>query len=376
MYRTVENRSLRVLGAPREYVQGPGALDELPRLAARHGNGHLLAVIDGFLFDTLSKRLQANFSARGQQVTCLRFAGEATREEGDRIVAAMAGADVVAGIGGGKCIDIGKYAGLHGSKPVFSVPTVASNDAPTSRLIVLYNEAHAVTGTEFLDYNPDIVLVDTDIIASAPPRLLRAGIGDALTKLYEARATAVSDGANSFTARAPFLGRKLGEICREVIRRCGPPVLTALERGERHPDFEELVETLILLSGITFESGGLSVAHSMIRGLTRVPALAGYLHGEHVAYSTLVQISLEGDDNDLADAMEFNHSIGLPISLHELGVPPEAVVAAAVDIAAGTMTAPYITNFPRKLEAPDIVNAILGVEAVANNSERQPNAGR
>ncbi|WP_226623023.1 glycerol dehydrogenase [Brucella anthropi] len=366
MYRTVENPSLRVLGAPREYVQGPGAIDELPYLAARHGDGHLLAVIDGFLFETLSPRLEELFAARGQTVTCLRFAGEATRAEGDRIVAALGAADVVAGIGGGKCIDIGKYAGLHGGKPVFSVPTVASNDAPTSRLIVLYTEAHAVAGTEFLASNPDLVLVDTDIIAAAPPRLLRAGIGDALTKLYEARATALSNGANSFSSRAPFLGRKLGEICREVIRRCGKPVLDALTHGERHADFEELVETLVLISGTTFESGGLSVAHSMIRGLTRVPALSNYLHGEHVAYSTLVQIVIEGDDHDLSDALAFNRSIGLPVSLRELGVEPSDLDAAAEEIAAGTMTAPYITNFPRRLEARDIAAAILKLESIVD----------
>ncbi len=375
MYGTVENSSFRVLGAPREYVQGPGALDELPHLAARHGAGHLLAVIDGFLFDALSKRLEALFSARGQRVTCLRFGGEATRAEGERIVAAIGEADVVAGIGGGKCIDIGKFAGLHGGKPVFSVPTVASNDAPTSRLIVLYTEAHAVAGTEFLAYNPDLVLVDTDIIAAAPPRLLRAGIGDALTKLYEARATAQSDGANSFSARAPFLGRKLGEICREVIRRCGKPVLDALERGERHADFEELVETLVLISGVTFESGGLSVAHSMIRGLTRIPALSNYLHGEHVAYSTLVQIVIEGDADDLADAIAFNRGVGLPVSLRELGVGPEALRSAAEEIAAGTMTAPYITNFPRKLSARDIADAILKLESLIETSEPSANAG-
>jgi glycerol dehydrogenase len=152
--------------------------------------------------------------------------------------------------------------------------------------------------------------------------------------------------------------------------RSGPPVLEALSRGERHADFEELVETLILISGLTFESGGLSVAHSMIRGLTRVPQLAGYLHGEHVAYSTLVQIVLEGDAGDLRDAMAFNRSIGLPVSLRELGVSPDALAAAAEDIAAGTMTAPYITNFPRKLEARDIVDAVLKLEALTETSER------
>lgn len=368
MYRTVTDRNLRVLGAPREYIQGPGAFDELPQLAARQGNGHLAAIIDGFLYDRLAPRLQALFSKTGQQVTCLRFGGEATREEGERLALAAGDAAVVAGIGGGKALDIGKYVGLKGGKAVFSVPTVASNDAATSRLIVLYNDDHAVVGTEHLRYNPDLVLVDTDIIAGAPPRLLRAGIGDALTKLYEARATARSAGNNSFTASPPFLGLKLGAICLEVIQRTAQPALAALASGRRHADFEELVETLILLSGITFESGGLSVAHSMVRGLTRVPALSSYLHGEQVAYSTLVQLVLE-DRDELATTIAFNRAIGLPTSLSDMGVLPADVELAATVIGEETMTAPYITNFPRKLDAAAITAAVLVLERVAKIAE-------
>jgi glycerol dehydrogenase len=374
MYQTVENHALRVLGCPREYVQGPGALRELPRLAARHGRGHLAAVIDSFLFDALSMRLTAWFTDRGQKLTCLRFAGEATHAEGERLLAALADADVVAGIGGGKCIDIGKFVGRHAGKPVFSVPTAASNDAPTSRLIVLYDDDHAVTGTEFLAYNPDLVLVDTDIIAAAPPRLLRAGIGDALSKLFEARAAAAASGLNSFTARPPFLGRRLGAACREVIGRSAAPVLAALARGERHPDFEELIEALILASGLGFESGGLSVAHSMIRGLTRVPALAGFLHGEHVAYSTLVQLVLEDSGQELREAIAFNRSVGLPVALRDLGVAREDLAAAAGQIAAGTLTAPYISNFTRKLTAEDIVQAIVALETLTLTSPKSTDA--
>jgi glycerol dehydrogenase len=338
-------------------------MQELPQLAARHGKGHLAAVIDGFLHDSLASQLEEMFRAKGQQVTCLRFAGEATSAEGMRLMATAATADVVVGIGGGKAIDIGKYVGLHAELPVFSMPTIASNDAPTSRLIVLYNEDHSVVGTEFLPANPDVVLVDTDIIAAAPPRLLRAGIGDALTKFYEARAAQVSEGMNSFSARPPYLGRRLGEICREVIHRLAAPVLSDLERGQRHAGFEELVETLVLHSGLAFESGGLSVAHSMVRGLTRVPALSNWLHGEQVAYSTLVQIMLEGDTAELADAAAFNRRLGLPTALRDMGVTSAGLVEAAEVIGSYTMTAPYISNFTRQLTAETIRDAVLAVEA-------------
>ncbi|NMU26692.1 iron-containing alcohol dehydrogenase, partial [Vibrio parahaemolyticus] len=59
-------------------------------------------------------------------------------------------------------------------------PTAASSDAPTSALSVVYKQSG-----EFLEYlplrkNPDLVVVDSHIIAKAPTRLLVAGIGDAL----------------------------------------------------------------------------------------------------------------------------------------------------------------------------------------------------
>ena len=38
--------------------------------------------------------------------------------------------------------------------------------------------------------SPDLVLVDTQVIAESPPRFLAAGIGDAMSTFYEARAVA------------------------------------------------------------------------------------------------------------------------------------------------------------------------------------------
>lgn len=61
------------------------------------------------------------------------------------------------------------------------IPTIASTDAPTSALSVIYTEAGEFE--EYLIYpkNPDMVVMDTAIIAKAPVRLLVAGMGDALS---------------------------------------------------------------------------------------------------------------------------------------------------------------------------------------------------
>lgn len=365
MYGTVKNSALRVLGAPREYIQGPGALDELPHLCGRYGSGGLLAVVDPFVYGTIRERLESAFARTGQRLEWAVFGGECTEAEGERLAGLARDCDVVAGIGGGKCIDAGKYAGLHSGKAVFSVPTIASNDAPTSRLIVLYDAAHAVTGTRYLSFNPDVVLADTDIIAAAPPRFLRAGIGDALTKMFEARSVAAGKGGNSFSARPPFVAARLGEICFETIIRSGAPCLQALARGERHADFEELIEALILLSGLTFESGGLSIAHAMVRGLTRVPELSAYLHGEQVAYSVLVQLLVDGDEDMLRRSIAFNRAIGLPVALADFGLSGDRLNQAIETIAAGTLTSPFLGNYPTPIAAADLADAMRRLETRA-----------
>ena len=54
-------------------------------------------------------------------------------------------------------------------------------------------------------------------------------------------------------------------------------------------DLEALVEAVVLLSGMGFENGGLSLAHSLTRGLMRARGARDALHGQHVAWATLVQ---------------------------------------------------------------------------------------
>ncbi|MDE9500294.1 iron-containing alcohol dehydrogenase, partial [Xenorhabdus bovienii] len=72
--------------------------------------------------------------------------------------------------------------------PVIISPTLASTDAPTSALSVLYTELGKFDRYLRYPQNPDIVLMDTSIVAKAPVRLFVAGMGDALATYFEARA--------------------------------------------------------------------------------------------------------------------------------------------------------------------------------------------
>lgn len=72
--------------------------------------------------------------------------------------------------------------------PVAIAPTIASTDAPCSALSVIYTDAGEFDRYLLLPHNPNMVIVDTQIVAGAPARLLAAGIGDALATWFEARA--------------------------------------------------------------------------------------------------------------------------------------------------------------------------------------------
>ena len=91
------------------------------------------------------------------------------------------------GCRGGKVLDTARAVAADLDLPVVNCPTVASSDAPCSALSVIYSEEGVFQEYRFYRKNPDLVLVDTQVIAQAPPRLLAAGMGDALATWFEAK---------------------------------------------------------------------------------------------------------------------------------------------------------------------------------------------
>ncbi|MFG1413868.1 glycerol dehydrogenase [Xanthobacter sp. VTT E-85241] len=362
---------MKVFGAPRRYIQGAGALDHLGTELARITQDAVL-VIDPFIEAAHGARIAQVCAAAGVDLRRIPFGGESSPGEVDRLVAEC-GARVpglVAAAGGGKCIDAGKaLAGRLGAK-VATIPTIASTDAPTSHNYVLYDDHHRLLAVEKLPANPDLVLVDTQVIAQAPRHLFLAGIGDAVVKLFEVEQCVRAKGKNIYGGAPVESALILARGCYDILRAHAEDALAAVDRKSADDALDLVVEATVLMSGLAFESGGLSISHSMTRGLSVVPKYANALHGFQVAYGGLVQLLLEGrEDAFMDDIIAFYGRIGLPVSLVALsGAGPTHEEVET--IARLTLTAPHARHFPRVLEETEIVAAIAALEARAGTASQ------
>ncbi|SDY86649.1 glycerol dehydrogenase [Herbiconiux ginsengi] len=356
---------IRVFGTAARYVQGPGALAQIGRHAAGIGSSALV-LVDAFMLPVLAPVIEASFAEAGLQARCRSVASEVTEAAIAAVTANVpAGTDFVVGVGGGKTIDIAKGTSRRLDLPVVTVPTIASNDSPASRAIALYDDAHQLIEVPLLRRNPALVLVDTEVIAGAPARFLSAGIGDALSKHFEVEACRAAGGITMQGTRGLRVAAIVAAGCYEVLRSQAVRALAALEAGVIDDAFEDTVEAVVLLSGLAFENGGLSLAHAVTRGLMAVPGAASRLHGEHVAYGLLVQLAVLGEsDAAIRDLASFLDEVGLPRSLSELGAAPTDEAYDAV--AARTLTAPHVVNLPEPLTQPALVAALRRVERLAH----------
>ena len=183
--------TVQSLIAPRRYIQGRGVLASIGQHVAELGQQPLL-IADENVWKLTGDKLSASFKEAGVDFTRETFGGVCSHREIDRIAEAArkANADVVVGIGGGTTLDTAKAAGHQAGIAWATVPTVASTDAPTSALSVVYTDDGVFEEYVFFPHNPDLVLVDTQMCANAPYRFLVSGMGDALATWVEARATA------------------------------------------------------------------------------------------------------------------------------------------------------------------------------------------
>ena len=356
--------------APARYVQGPGLLDQLGVFLELVPSTRPAVYISAGGMRRHGEQLLSGLRAMHIEAAVAIFEGECSYTEIERAAASLGAKetpfDSLIAVGGGKCLDAGKCVAVRLNIPVVIVPTIASTDAPCSALSVIYTDEGIAHGGESFPDSPAFVVVDSQLIADAPVRYLVAGMGDALATRYEARTCYRNPAGRAVIGGRPTIAAQaIAELCAQTVFDDGVAAAEANYRGETNSALERVIEANTLLSGIGFESGGVTAAHAVAMGFTRLPvARADYLHGEMVAMGLLTQLALEQTVGECEQVARFCAEIGLPTHLAQLSIDAAADGPALQEAMAHSAATPLMDNEPFDVTPENTWVALLQADEI------------
>ncbi|MGI2907627.1 iron-containing alcohol dehydrogenase family protein [Tolypothrix sp. VBCCA 56010] len=349
--------------APAKVIRGAGALTSCGEAISRLGNRPLilagdrtLAIIQTHLQPVL-QQLQVAQASYGAD--CCEDSLKSLRKAAKEHLA-----DVIIGVGGGKALDTAKLIAHQLQLPVVTIPTSAATCAAWTALSNVYSDKGAFLYDVALSQCPDLLILDYDLIETAPQRTLVAGIGDAIAKWYEA---SVSSGHSEQTLIISAVQQ--ARILRDILFQKSAAAL----QTPGSEVWREVVDATVLLAGVIGGIGGAQcrtvAAHAVHNGLTHI-CKHDSIHGEKVAYGILVQLRLEEmvQGSQLAAAarqqlLKFYTEIGLPQKLSDLGLGN--ITLGELQTAAEIALAPNsdIHRLPFKVALEQLMAAMVSTTA-------------
>lgn len=312
-----------LLISPSQVIRGTNAVIQCGSAIARLGK-RLFVIGGDRSLAALNPQLQTVCQQQGLEMTPGNFQPDCCETSIQRLQDAIAEfqAEVIIGTGGGKALDLAKLLAYRCGLPIVTIPTSGATCAAWTALSNIYTEGGAFRYDVTLDRCPDLLILDYDLVQTAPSRLLIAGIGDAIAKWYEA---SVSSGTATNTLIIAAVQQ--ARVLRDILLQKSAIAL----QNPGSDTWREVVDATVLLAGVIGGLGGAQcrtvAAHAVHNGLTQIAATHGILHGEKVAFGILVQLRLEEmlQGNQLAftarqQLLKFYQEIGLPASLEDLGL--------------------------------------------------------
>ncbi len=221
--------------------------------------------------------------------------------------------DAVVAMGGGKVLDVGKYASSMAKRKFISIPTTISHDGVASPIAVLRCDHGAVRSLPCKI--PEQIVMDLNIIRHAPRQFVLAGVGDLISNLTALRdwKTAADAGRADMDDFAYIIS---GTAVRAILQYKNPDIAD-------DSFLTQLAESIVLsglamnIAGTTRPSSG--AEHLISHGIDATGK--GVSHGLQTGMATVLVEYLYGGDYEFIRA--FLKQFHMPVSFEELGLTYE-----------------------------------------------------
>lgn len=261
---------------------------------------------------------------------------------------------VILGIGGGKCLDLAKCTATFGNMDLINVPTSVATCVASSSVCIMYHKDGSPDGSVAMNKEVDVVIADTEVIATAPKRTFAAGIFDSIAKLPEVVHNTKIDSYKDCDIEK-YICTVNSQGIYDFLMGEGPNVY---DNGLASGRMTDLILTNLLhtsvVSGFSCGVNQLALAHGLYDFMRRsfTKEAAHMLHGEIVAVGVLMQMKFNDMDPSYVDGVRaLMQHMKLPTTLPELGFTNnDACIALLMDYLVPA-TALSDADRPRLLEA-------------------------
>ncbi|ATW51718.1 iron-containing alcohol dehydrogenase family protein [Streptomyces xantholiticus] len=297
-----------------------GALDDLAGILADQrisSSGRLAFAISGGSGQKLREKLAPALTGADWYEVC-----DGTIDSAVKLADDMKGNryDAVVGLGGGKIIDVAKYAAARVGLPLVAVATNLAHDGLCSPISILDNDnGRGSYGVP----SPIAMVIDLDVVREAPVRFVRSGIGDAISNI-----SAIADWELSHRIK----GENVDGLAAAMARTAGESVL-------RHPggvgddEFLTVLAEALVLSGIAMSISGDSrpssgACHEISHAFDLLYPKRAASHGEQCGLGAAFAMHLRGAHEQAGLFAEVLRRHGLPVTPDEIGFSPDEFVRA------------------------------------------------
>jgi|GEM_PF-6489825 len=328
--------------APARVIHKKGAISEMPEFLMSIGD-NFAAISECSLYAKF-KKFNKNTTLIDDknvfyiQSNCCNYA------EVDRLYSEIENSgqvDAIIAIGGGTIMDISKIVAYNMRKPLITVPTSAATCAAFTSLAVVYTKDSIFKQYDYLNKNPDICVMEPELLLGAGPRLLASGIADSIAKYIE--------GKWSYSGKIKDYYSELGmtaafNLYNELLS-IGAKAFLDVEAGLLTAEASDTFSYNIIASGLSSGIAGMKVypniAHSICNGVTAYYNRENYLdiyHGEAISVGMCAgMLLMQSDYEKTRNFASILKSLKLPISLSGLSSLSSASKNASREEIAGVI---------------------------------------